>query len=77
MLLFIVSLCYCYIYVFHFITLINMNQPWIVGGDFNMITSLEEKKGGIQKLEAESLSFCNRITKVLVIDIPTSSGLHT
>jgi hypothetical protein len=22
-------------------------QPWILGGDFNLIMSLEEKKGGV------------------------------
>jgi len=32
-----------------------LNQPWIVGGDFNIITSLEEKKGGIRKLDKDNI----------------------
>ena len=29
------------------------NDHWVVGGNFNLITSLEEKKGGQRKLEDE------------------------
>jgi hypothetical protein len=32
---------------------IMLGQPWIIGGDFNMITSLLEKKGGQKKLDNE------------------------
>jgi hypothetical protein len=32
-------------------------QQWIVGGDFNMITSLEDKKGGVVCLSSEDQSF--------------------
>ena len=33
------------------------NHLWIVGGDFNMNTSLKEKKGGRRTLEATNISF--------------------
>ena len=33
------------------------NDHWVVGGDFNLITSLEEKKGGRRKLEEECEGF--------------------
>ena len=32
-------------------------EHWIIGGDFNMIRSLEEKKGGVRSLSNISASF--------------------
>ena len=37
------------------------NAHWAVGGDFNLITSLEEKKGGRRYLEEE----CDRIRETI------------
>jgi hypothetical protein len=33
------------------------DQQWIVGGDFNMITTLEDKKGGIHWMDYEDQTF--------------------
>ena len=33
------------------------NMPWIIVGDFNMIRSLTEKKGGIRQLGRDSMAF--------------------
>ena len=32
-------------------------KPWILGGDFNLIKNLEEKKGGIRNLNPASDQF--------------------
>jgi hypothetical protein len=53
------------------------DQQWIIRGDFNMITSLLEKKGGVRRLDGESEVFRDWIEKFRLIDIPTSSGLFT
>jgi exonuclease III len=37
-------------------TLIN-DRRWILGGDFNMVCNLEEKKGGIRRLDPKVGSF--------------------
>lgn len=49
----------------------------IIAGDFNMITSLSEKKGGIQKLDKDSEAFLSTIENLNLIEIPTSNGLFT
>lgn len=38
----------------------NMNFPWIVGGDFNVIMDTEEKIGGLPVYpnEVEDFAFC-------------------
>ena len=33
------------------------NMPWILAGNFNMIKSLTEKKGGTRKLGRDSIAF--------------------
>jgi len=48
-----------------------------VGGDFNFITSLAEKTGGIIKLSEENLRFEQVIDNFRLIDVPTADGLHT
>ena len=37
------------------------NYYWVVGWDFNLITSLEEEKGGICRLEDECETFRDTI----------------
>jgi exonuclease III len=49
-------------------------KQWIVGGDFNMITSLEDKKGGIGCLSSEDQSFKELIDQLRLIDIIPSEG---
>jgi hypothetical protein len=49
---------------------------WIVGGDFNMITSLSEKNGGLRRLEKDSLSFCQTIQDLKLVDLETNNGIY-
>jgi len=50
---------------------------WITGGDFNMITRLEEKRGGRIKLDCESMHFKNYIHNNGLIDIEFNNGVYT
>eukprot|EP00253_Pinus_taeda_P016062 PITA_16062 len=49
----------------------------IIGGDFNMITSLSEKKGGIRKLNKDSEAFVEFIMSARLIDVQPRSGAFT
>eukprot|EP00253_Pinus_taeda_P001720 PITA_01720 len=49
----------------------------IIGGDFNMITSLSEKKGGIRKLNKDSEAFVEFIMSTKLVDIQPRSGAYT
>ena len=40
-----------------YISILKENNHSIIGGDFNMITSMEEKKGGMKHLEENRLAF--------------------
>ena len=50
---------------------------WILGGDYNVITNLAEKKGGLQRLDKDSEAFNTFIAESKLINIPTVNGLHT
>ena len=50
---------------------------WILGGDYNMITNLAEKKGGLRRLDKASEAFNTFIFESKLIDISTVNGLHT
>jgi len=50
---------------------------WITGGDFNMITRLEEKRGGRIKLDCESTHFKNYIHNNKLIDMEFNNGFYT
>jgi len=50
---------------------------WITGGDFNMITRLEEKRGGRIKLDYKSTHFKNYIHNNRLIDMEFSNGIYT
>eukprot|EP00253_Pinus_taeda_P024854 PITA_24854 len=59
---------------------LNFNRVhplWIIGGDFNMITKLEENKGGRTMLEQENGHFKEFIQNNLLIDMQFSNGMHT
>eukprot|EP00253_Pinus_taeda_P005765 PITA_05765 len=57
---------------------INRVHPlWITGGDFNMITKLEEKRGGRAKMEQENDHFKEFIQNNLLIYMESSNGIHT
>jgi exonuclease III len=53
------------------------HDKWILGGDFNIIRSLEEKKGGSRRLDQDSCSFNNLIEDLPLVDLETSNGTHT
>lgn len=57
----------------------NMHQEhrWIIAGDFNLITSREEKKGGISREDLEMEIFKDVQTELRLVDIPTINGLFT
>eukprot|EP00253_Pinus_taeda_P012273 PITA_12273 len=49
----------------------------ILGGDFNMITNLLEKKGGLTKLNRDAEAFTDFIETVKLVDVYPKSGLYT
>ena len=51
------------------------NEHWIIGGDFNLIRSLDEKKGGIRSLSNISTSFNKVIEDLHLVDVQTPNGL--
>ena len=50
---------------------------WIVGGDFNLIRSLEEKKGGIRTPDQYMEMFNDMIGDLRLVDIQTINGVFT
>jgi exonuclease III len=50
---------------------------WIVGGDFNMILTLEEKIGGTKRLEQDSGKFKTLIEQLNMVDMETRNGIFT
>lgn len=57
-------------------TLLSCSK-WIIAGDFNLITSLGEDKGGIRKLDQHSKCFGQLINQIQLVDIHTVNGTHT
>eukprot|EP00253_Pinus_taeda_P035953 PITA_35953 len=56
----------------------NRKHPlWIIGRDFNMITKLEEKIGGRNRLDPESSHFREFIQNASLIDMPFDNGTFT
>jgi len=51
--------------------------PWIVGGDFNMIKSIGEKKGGKSRPDQDMEAFSEIITEQRLVDIPRINGVYT
>jgi len=51
--------------------------PWILGGDFNMIKSLLEKKGGTKVLARVSLAFQSFTEDMNLVDSELSNGFFT
>jgi hypothetical protein len=60
----------------HVKTLLNMPN-WVMGGDFNMILTLEEKTGGTKRLEQDSGKFKTLIDQLNMVDIETRNGIFT
>ena len=55
----------------------HIDSPLIIGGDFNMISNPEEKKGGIKALLVKDMAFKDTISCCDLVDIQTSSGFFT
>jgi hypothetical protein len=62
---------------FCYISNLTQHNRWIVGGDFNIIRSLKEKKGGSRRLDRDSCDFNRLIDELHLIDLEASNGLHT
>ena len=56
---------------------ISPGTPWIVGGDFNMIRTADEKKGGIRRLDQNMETFNAMSTEQRLVDIPKINGIYT
>jgi len=54
-----------------------LEAAWIIGGDFNLIRSLEEKKGGIRKMDHFMDKFNEMIEDLRLVDIQTINGICT
>lgn len=66
-------------FVTHLQRLGNMHieKLWVIAGDFNMITSKEEKKGGLQQEDADMEIFRETQAALKMIDINTINGKYT
>jgi len=53
------------------------DSPWKVGGDFNMIKDLSERKGGLRRTEIDMEEFREWIVEKGLVDIQTTNGVHT
>jgi len=53
------------------------HNRWIIGGDFNIIRNLAEKKGGSRRLDRETNDFNSLIDNLHLIDLETINGIHT
>eukprot|EP00253_Pinus_taeda_P014645 PITA_14645 len=50
---------------------------WIIGGDFNLIRSLDEKKGGLRRRDHFMDSFNEMIEELRLVDIQSINGIYT
>jgi hypothetical protein len=55
----------------------STNLHWILAGDFNIVTTLVEKKGGTRRLDRDAENFSAFINTVEIVDIKTSNGQFT
>jgi exonuclease III len=60
-----------------YLSSLTQYHRWIVGGDFNIIRSLEEKKGGSRRLDRDSGDFNSLIDDLRLIDLEAINGIHT
>ena len=56
---------------------LHNESPLIIGGDFNMISNLEDKKRGLNTLSVEDEAFKTMISSCEMVEIQTSSGFFT
>ena len=50
------------------------NLHWILSGDFNIITTLAEKKGGTRRLDRDAEKFSTFIDTTKMVDIIINNG---
>eukprot|EP00253_Pinus_taeda_P007926 PITA_07926 len=50
---------------------------WIIGGDFNLIRDLGEKRGGIRRQDPSMDDFNDLITNLRLVDTPTTNRVFT
>ena len=50
---------------------------WVIGGDFNLISNLWEKKGGRRSLDKYQEAFYNFLTQSPMIDMETGNDWFT
>ena len=55
----------------------NIYPHWILVGDFNIISTLDKKKGGIRRLDIDANVFSSLIEKTMLVDIKNSNGKFT
>jgi len=49
----------------------------MLAGDFNIITSLAEKKGGTRRLDRDAKEFSKLINRAELVDLKTKNGQFT
>ena len=60
-----------------YLSSLTLYNRWTVGGDFNIIRSLEEKQGGSRRLDRDSSNFNSLIDDLHLIDLEANNGIHT
>lgn len=56
---------------------LHHEKYWLIGGYFNLILNLNEKKGGIPREDLEMESFRDLLNDLRLVDIPTENGIFT
>lgn len=60
-----------------FIRALDPFLPWIMAGDFNAITYLDEKRGGLARLDPSAYLLRNMIGSLNLIDVKPTNGVFT
>jgi len=66
-----------FLYSLQALSNIYPDELWIVVGDFNMLTSLGEKKGGITRANLDMEALSEAINNLRLMDKETINGIHT
>jgi exonuclease III len=53
------------------------HKHWTIGGDYNLIRNLEEKRGGSRRLDQDTNDFNSLIDKLNLIDLEPTNGTFT
>ncbi|XP_059064720.1 uncharacterized protein LOC131044660 [Cryptomeria japonica] len=60
-----------------FIRALDPFLPWIMAGDFNAVTCLDEKRGGLARLDPSANLLRNMIGSLNLIDVKPTNGVFT